>query len=122
MVSLKRFRSKLNTVPRRTRVLTLLFGLVLIVGLVTAAPSMAKPTTPAANWTQQTPAESPAVRQSASMAYDPAIGKVVLFGGVNSNGGEAEVFEDTWTYDGTTWTEQSPATSPPRPLRSLDGL
>jgi hypothetical protein len=136
MVSLKRFRSKLShadvmatrngdpvpdgrkasshvTAPRRTLTLTLLFGLVLIVGLVTAAPSIAKPTTPAANWTQQAPTESPSVRQSASMAYDPAIGKVVLFGGFTSLGGEAEYFDDTWTYDGTTWSKQSPATSPP---------
>jgi Galactose oxidase, central domain len=43
------------------------------------------------------------------MAYDPATGEMVLFGGF-SNG---EFEGDTWTYDGTTWTEQSTATSPP---------
>jgi hypothetical protein len=38
------------------------------------------------------------------------IGKLVLFGGA-SNGDEP--LADTWIYDGTTWTQASPATSPP---------
>ncbi len=42
------------------------------------------------------------------MAYDAATGTVVLFGG----GGRRPV-GDTWTWDGTTWTQQHPATSPP---------
>jgi hypothetical protein len=32
----------------------------------------------------------------------------VLFGGSNGHGN----FGDTWTWNGTTWTEQHPATSP----------
>ena len=44
------------------------------------------------------------------MAYDPVTGQLVLFGGYRV-GGDID-FNDTWTYDGTTWTEQSPATSP----------
>jgi uncharacterized repeat protein (TIGR01451 family) len=43
------------------------------------------------------------------MAYDPATGNMVLFGG----GGDSAVLGDTWTWDGTTWTQQTPATSPP---------
>jgi DNA-binding beta-propeller fold protein YncE len=43
------------------------------------------------------------------MAYDAATGTVVLFGGMNSS---YTVLADTWTYNGTTWTQQSPATSP----------
>ncbi|HLG92667.1 MAG TPA: hypothetical protein VKY15_06770, partial [Acidimicrobiales bacterium] len=58
-------------------------------------------------WAQQFPATSPPVRDGASMAYDPAIGKVVLFGGENPS-----FLGDTWTYDGT-WAQQFPATSPP---------
>jgi hypothetical protein len=42
------------------------------------------------------------------MAYDAAIGTVVLFGG--RNGGH--FFTDTWTWNGSTWTQQAPATSP----------
>ncbi len=61
-------------------------------------------------WTKQTPATSPHDRASASMAYDAATGTVVLFGGAE---GRNPVFlADTWVWDGTTWTEQAPATSP----------
>ena len=42
------------------------------------------------------------------MAYDAATGQVVLFGGYNGGA----YLGDTWTYNGTTWTQQSPATSP----------
>jgi len=44
------------------------------------------------------------------MAYDPAIGRIVLFGGHDITW--ATRFTDTWTYDGATWTQQHPATSP----------
>jgi len=43
------------------------------------------------------------------MAYDPATGDMVLFGGSGNSGD----LGDTWTFDGTTWTQLSPATSPP---------
>ncbi|MGP8061009.1 MAG: kelch repeat-containing protein, partial [Acidimicrobiales bacterium] len=44
------------------------------------------------------------------MAYDSATGQTVLFGGLDANGA---TLADTWTYNGTTWTKQYPATSPP---------
>ena len=53
---------------------------------------------------------SPSARISASMAYDPATGDVVLFGGTAA---DFDPLGDTWTWNGTTWTQQSPATSPP---------
>ncbi len=43
------------------------------------------------------------------MAYDPATGNIVLFGG--ANGGSD--LSDTWIFDGATWTRLSTATSPP---------
>jgi len=43
------------------------------------------------------------------MTYDPATGNIVLFGGRHYQGN----FADTWTWDGSTWTKQHPATSPP---------
>jgi hypothetical protein len=62
-------------------------------------------------WAKQHPATSPPARWQASMAYDAANGTVVLFGGsLNSS---RNVFRDTWTWDGTTWTQQAPPTSPP---------
>ena len=43
------------------------------------------------------------------MAYDPGTGQLVLFGGADSSGR----LNDTWTWDGSNWTHQSPASSPP---------
>ncbi len=64
-------------------------------------------------WTQQSPATSPSARYLFTMAYDAAAGTVVLFGGDTNTGSGFAVLADTWTYDGTTWRHQSPATSPP---------
>jgi hypothetical protein len=47
-----------------------------------------------------------------ALAYDPATGNVVLLGGC-CKGVDATGRNDTWTWDGTTWTHQHPATSPP---------
>ncbi len=53
-------------------------------------------------------AGSPPPRSMASMVYDPSTGDVVLFGGFN---GSTEL-NDTWLYNGTSWTEQTFSTSP----------
>jgi hypothetical protein len=63
-------------------------------------------------WVQQSPATNPPLRNYASMAYDQATGQMVLFGGNNFDLPDLAP-DDTWTYDGTTWTQQSPPTSPP---------
>jgi hypothetical protein len=55
------------------------------------------------------PADHPSARMQAAMAYDAATGTVVLFSGDTLHSAP----DDTWTWDGTTWTEQAPATSPP---------
>ena len=44
------------------------------------------------------------------MAYDQATSQLVLFGGFDSKN---TVLGDPWTWDGTTWTQQTPTTSPP---------
>ena len=71
----------------------------------------ARAATPTTTWTQQSPAHSPPGRDVASMAYDPGTGQLVLFGGVNTS--SSGFLNDTWTWNGTTWTQQSPTTSPP---------
>ena len=65
-------------------------------------------------WHQMFPATSPSARQGAGMAYDGAAGNIVLFGGsttVPISTGTS--LNDTWTWDGTNWTQQFPALSPP---------
>ena len=67
-------------------------------------------------WSDVTPALprlSPPARRSAAMAYDPDRDEAVLFGGWNPRIG---VFGDTWTWDGSTWTLETPLQSPP-PMR-----
>ncbi len=48
---------------------------------------------------------SPSGRSGAAIAYDPAIGKLVLFGGLGPS-------NDTWTWDGTSWTQVADSGDP----------
>ncbi len=43
----------------------------------------------------------PQLRRFAGMVYDPILKKVVMFGGFNNN----NYRDDTWTWNGTEWTE-----------------
>ena len=63
------------------------------------------------------PATSPRPRDGASMAYDPATGTMILFGGEANNVN----LSDTWSFNGTTWIRLSLAASLPLPVR-LPGL
>jgi hypothetical protein len=65
------------------------------------------------NWTQQHPPISPSPRDDSTMATDPNTGHVALFGGNAANGAGTITVGDTWIWDGRTWTEQHPLTSPP---------
>ncbi len=48
----------------------------------------------------------PGIRRDQSMAFDAAIGKVVLFGGKSPGGANDEVYHnDLWAWDGTAWTQ-----------------
>jgi hypothetical protein len=64
-------------------------------------------------WERMDPPTDPGVRQAPVMGYDVDSDRVILFGGA----GLLEVGQlgDTWAYDfnGDTWTEMDPATSPP---------
>ncbi|HEY0882217.1 MAG TPA: kelch repeat-containing protein, partial [Archangium sp.] len=44
-----------------------------------------------------------------AMAYDVSRARVVLFGG-QGDGGR---LDDTWEWDGASWTQLNPLTSPP---------
>jgi hypothetical protein len=64
------------------------------------------------DWTQQHPASSPAGRYFASIAYDDALGRVLLFGGKTGtlSGGllTEQVTNELWSWDGTNWARLSP--------------
>lgn len=66
------------------------------------------------NWTQKSPSASPPARWNGGyLAYDQAHSQVVLFGGTTIVDGLNTNVNDTWTWNGTNWTQQFPATSPP---------
>jgi len=62
-------------------------------------------------WTQSVPSVSPPPRGRHAMAYDVHRNKVVLFGGTHIVFGTSS-FNDTWEYDGSTWTQRHPTTLP----------
>ena len=72
-------------------------------------------TPPSGDWTQSTPADSPSPRATASEAWDPATGQLILFGGGECSGvgGGCTVTNDTWSWTGTTWAPLTPSSSPP---------
>ena len=78
----------------------------------------------ATGWRQLTPASSPPPLAGASLAYDPKTGTVVLFGGTHTLIGEGGTdSNETWLWDGVTWTQQFPPVSPPvRSWNATNGM
>jgi hypothetical protein len=91
---------------RRDRTLLL----VSLVAVLSGAPTLAQNEEPS-TWVERTPPSDPlAARHGHAMAYDAARGRVVLFGGAFGSTG---FLADTWEWDGSSWIERTPATSPP---------
>lgn len=68
------------------------------------------------NWTPKIPANRPLQRIRHAMIYDAARREVVMFGGDTISDGTTvgELTNETWTWDGTNWTQRTPANGPPR--------
>jgi len=65
-------------------------------------------------WIEMTPSLRPPKRDFHAMAYDSARGRVVLFGGCDTATWDSlPCRNDTWEWDGNTWTQRSPLTNPP---------
>ena len=62
-------------------------------------------------WISVTTAIAPTPREGHAMAYDSTRHRVVLYGGELYSG--VTSLDDTWEYDGTSWTLLEPAHSPP---------
>ena len=60
-------------------------------------------------WFALTPDTVPPARFEQGMAYDPAHGTIVMFGGADAGGNP---LDDTWLWDGSNWTQAEPNTSP----------
>jgi len=79
---------------------------VFVAGAIVAGITLlgSRSVTPAPPGAPGTPAE----RLGAAMAYDPATGQVVMFGGLGDNGS----LGDTWIWNGAHWTEPRLSVSP----------
>ena len=62
------------------------------------------------NWAQVSITNPPAARSGVRAAYDAANNDVVIFGGIAH--GATTSSSDTWLFNGTTWTQASPTSSP----------
>jgi hypothetical protein len=83
-------------------------------------------------WRKQHPAASPPAREFAFMGFDPATGRVALFGGLTCSAPgrddpigcdyqkNATVLADTWTWNGSSWSELKTRHAPPV-VRFRDG-
>lgn len=62
-------------------------------------------------------AAAPPARYGAALGFDPVSERLILFGGATAgtqaHPADAERLSDTWAWDGTSWAELHPATSPP---------
>jgi hypothetical protein len=64
------------------------------------------------DWTQATPNSSPTGRFGMAMVHDLARNRCVMFGGISSLISIALPNNQTWEWDGTDWTQATPAASP----------
>ena len=73
-------------------------------------------------WQQKVTTAAPSGRMSAKIQYNPVIGQVVLIGGYGAVGVPStppyagysfDYREETWTWNGSNWTQQFPDQSPP---------
>lgn len=62
-------------------------------------------------WTELPQVNAPPGRWSAALAYDPGRDRLVVFGGLQGLSSTTPS-NDTWEWDGTTWTERATATRP----------
>ncbi|MHB8320300.1 MAG: kelch repeat-containing protein [Acidimicrobiales bacterium] len=86
---------------------TLLLALIGTTALIGATPATAAPISAAATWAHLNAVASPPIRAGASMAYDAATGQMLLFGGF----GSGVTLDDTWSWNGATWSQLFPAKS-----------
>lgn len=61
-------------------------------------------------WTHLSTSSAPAARSAVGMAYDPAGGFDLLYGGFNASVGS---YGDTWSFADGVWTELSSSSAPP---------
>lgn len=64
------------------------------------------------NWAQLTPTASPTGKTGMQLVHDPVRGVFVMYGSSNTSPFGGPSVNQTWEFDGTTWTQVFPATTP----------
>jgi len=64
------------------------------------------------NWEENTSGPVPESRHSHAMAYHEEAGKVVMYGGYHVDGASGRL-DDTWEYNGSSWSQRWPTSYPP---------
>ncbi len=79
-------------------------------------------------WTRAHPATAPPVVSGAASAYDATTGQIVIFGGSGTSSHTAGLYDQTWTWDGSNWTQRDGSAGPsvvipvPSPVSVPPGL
>jgi hypothetical protein len=79
-------------------------------------------------WKQLHPGTTPPIESGTASAYDAATGQVVMFGGYGVTGRATGLYDQTWTWDGSNWTQRGGTTGPsvtfpvPSPVSVPPGL
>jgi hypothetical protein len=63
-------------------------------------------------WTQLTPAASPSGTLGTELVHDVVRGVTVMYGSLNTSPFGGPSVDETWEFDGTTWTQVFPTTTP----------
>lgn len=63
-------------------------------------------------WRARTPLVSPGARVDHAMAFDAASSSTLLFGGFTYLWSTAVYFDDTWSWNGVSWTRLAPSHAP----------
>lgn len=66
-----------------------------------------------ATFTTKSPATRPGPRQDIAFCFDEANANILMFGGDKISFPSYDQTDETWTWDGSTWTHETPAHSPP---------
>jgi hypothetical protein len=79
-------------------------------------------------WKQLHPGTAPPLESGTASAYDAASGQVVMFGGYGVTGHATGLYDQTWTWDGSDWTQRGGTSGPsvtfpvPSPVSVPPGL
>jgi len=80
------------------------------------------------HWTRAHPGTTPPIVSDAASAYDTATGQIVMFGGAGTTARKTGLYDQTWTWDGSNWTQRGGTSGPsviipvPNPVSVPPGL